>query len=479
LDCVSGIATCALGHANDDLQQAVAEQMQQVHHVSNLYYIPQQAVLADWLVQNTFAPASTTSTSSTKDNNNNKNSDLLDAKVFFCNSGVEANEAAIKLARRRVWVKHGGGSNNNTIKPVILTATNSFHGRTITAISASGQRKYHTIVDKSNDTVRRDATNGFGYDGKMVPGFLFTPFNDVAALQQAVNDIQSNGQVLAGILMEALQGEGGMHPGTVEYFQAIRDICDQHDALMICDEVQVGMGRSGKLWGWQNVLLQNKGQNAPDIIASAKALGGGIPLGAMIASGRALNVAVTHHDNNNNNNNNNNDSSASSSSSSSSSSASLVPVWGPGDHASTYGGNPLACRAGLAVAQYYCQHDILSNVQARGEELGRGLQALCQKYPQLLQEMRGWGLMRGVQVAAAAVASGGAVADDVVIPPTRLVQAALDEGLLIVAAGAKVVRFVPPLIITAAQVDMALERFERAIMKILEQQEKEASLILE
>jgi acetylornithine/N-succinyldiaminopimelate aminotransferase len=151
----------------------------------------------------------------------------------------------------------------------------------------------------------------------------------------------------------------------------------------------------------------------------------------------------------------------------------VVPVWGPGDHASTYGGNPLACRAGLAVAEYYCQHNILQNVQARGEQLGQGLQALCQKYPQLLHEMRGWGLMRGVQVATATANIGSSESgggDDVVVPPTRLVQAALDEGLLIVAAGAKVVRFVPPLIISEAQVDLALEHFERAILKIIEEQ---------
>jgi acetylornithine/N-succinyldiaminopimelate aminotransferase len=168
----------------------------------------------------------------------------------------------------------------------------------------------------------------------------------------------------------------------------------------------------------------------------------------MIASGRALNVAVNGDKD-------------------SSSTSKMVPVWGPGDHASTYGGNPLACRAGLAVAEYYCQHNILHNVQARGEQLGSGLQALCQKYPQVLQEMRGWGLMRGVQVAKTKANNND---DEVIIPPTRLVQAALEEGLLIVAAGAKVVRFVPPLIITAAQVDMALERFERAIVKIMEQE---------
>jgi len=307
LDCVAGIATCALGHSNAELTQAITHQMEEVHHVSNLYLIPAQAALANWLCENSVAD-----------------------KVFFCNSGAEANEAAIKCARRHA-------SNRGIDKPVIITAEQSFHGRTLAALSATGQPKYH---------------KGFGYDGKMVPGFTFVPYNDIDALEKAVKQVQESGQGLAAIMMEALQGEGGIVPGNKEFFQRIRQICDETGALMMCDEVQVGMGRSGMLWGYQNLDVE------PDIFTSAKALGGGVPIGAMMARGVA------------------------------------ADVFGPGDHASTYGGNPLACRAGLAVANYFCKHDTLANVRARGEQLSTGLQAVQAKYPNVLGDVRGWGLLK-------------------------------------------------------------------------------------
>ena len=195
-------------------------------------------------------------------------------KVFFCNSGAEANEAAIKLARRHA-------SNRGIDKPVIITAHNSFHGRTLAALTATAQPKYH---------------KGFGYDGgKMVPGFKYVPYNDPAALEAAVKEIQANdGEGLAAIMMEALQGEGGIVPGQDAFFTKIRQLCDETGALMICDEVQVGMGRSGKLWGYENLPVM------PDVFTSAKALGGGVPIGAMMAA------------------------------------PVVADVFGPGDHASTY-----------------------------------------------------------------------------------------------------------------------------------------------
>ncbi|KAL7578267.1 hypothetical protein ACA910_012684 [Epithemia clementina (nom. ined.)] len=377
LDCVSGIATCALGHANPELAAAIAQQMQQVHHVSNLYLIPSQAALAHWLCENSVA-----------------------TKVFFCNSGAEANEAAIKCARRHA-------SNRGITKPVIISAHNSFHGRTLAALSATAQPKYH---------------KGFGYDGEMVPGFRYINYNDVDDLKAAVKEIQENGQGLAAIMMEALQGEGGIVPGNVEFFQTIRDICDETGALMIMDEVQVGMGRSGKLWGYEHLNI------VPDIFTSAKALGGGVPIGAMLARGAA------------------------------------ADVFGPGDHASTYGGNPLACSAGLAVAQYFCDHNILDNVQARGQQLEAGLAAIAAKYPKLLGEVRGWGLLRGITVT------------DETVAPGKLVLAGMEEGLLLVAAGKNVVRFVPPLIISEQELAEALRLFESAVQKLvihLEAQAKE------
>ena len=342
--------------------------MEQVHHVSNLYLIPAQAALATWLTDNSVAD-----------------------KVFFCNSGAEANEAAIKCARRHAY-------NRGITKPVIITAEQSFHGRTLGSLSATGQPKYH---------------KGFGYDGKMVPGFKYVPYNDAEALKKAVKEIQDSGdQGLAAIMMEALQGEGGIIPGKPEFFQTVRDLCDETGALMICDEVQVGMGRSGKLWGFENLPV------TPDVFTSAKALGGGVPIGAMMAAGEAANV------------------------------------FGPGDHASTYGGNPLACAAGLAVAQYMYDNDTLGNVNARGTQLTEGLKKVAAKYPAILGTIRGWGLLQGIEV----------VKED--ITPGQIVAEAMEEGLLLVGAGSNVVRFVPPLIITEAEMDEALSKFEKAVAAV-------------
>lgn len=364
LDCVSGIATCALGHNNPALTKAVSDQMNTVHHVSNLYLIPAQASLATWLCDNSGAD-----------------------KAFFCNSGAEANEAAIKCARRHA-------SNRGITKPVIISAEFSFHGRTLAALSATAQPKYH---------------EGFGYDGKMVPGFDYCKYNDIASLEEAVVRATSDGQGLAAILMEPIQGEGGIIPGDKAFFKKARELCDKHGALLICDEVQAGMGRTGTLWGHEHLDI------VPDIFTSAKALGGGVPIGAMLAKGEA------------------------------------ATTFGPGDHASTYGGNPLACAAGLAVANYMCENNTLENVNARGLQLEKGLKALSEKYPSVLGDVRGLGLLRGVECIAEDTTAG------------ELVGAAMEEGLLLVPAGSNVVRFVPPLIITEAELDLALERFETAV----------------
>eukprot|EP00980_Cylindrotheca_fusiformis_P001457 scaffold345_cov134-Cylindrotheca_fusiformis.AAC.68 len=364
LDCVSGIATCALGHNNAALTKAVTDQMNKMHHVSNLYLIPEQAALASWLCDNS-------------------NGD----KVFFCNSGAEANEAAIKCARRHA-------SNRGITKPVIISAEKSFHGRTLAALSATAQPKYH---------------KGFGYDGEMVQGFDTCVYNDIASLETAVERATSDGKGLAAIILEPLQGEGGIIPGDKTFFMKARELCDKHGALLICDEVQAGMGRTGKLWGHEHLDV------IPDVFTSAKALGGGVPIGAMVAKGDA------------------------------------ATTFGPGDHASTYGGNPLACAAGLAVADYMCEHNVLDNVNARGEQLGKGLKELAEKYPSVLGDVRGLGLLRGVECIAEDTTAG------------ELVAAAMKEGLLLVPAGTNVVRFVPPLIISEDELAMALERFEAAI----------------
>lgn len=377
LDFVAGIATCALGHGNPILADAISKQMSSLHHVSNLYYIPQQAALARWLTDNSVAD-----------------------KVFFCNSGAEANEGAIKLARRHA-------SDRGITDPIIITAVNSFHGRTLAAISATGQPKYH---------------RGFGYgkDNEMVRGFQYVPFNDEKALEDMVaemnetpSDLERDGRKrgVAAIMLEPLQGEGGIVPGKPSYFAKARSLCDETGALLMCDEVQIGMGRSGKLWGYENLNIE------PDVFSSAKALGGGVPIGALMAKGPA------------------------------------ADVFGPGDHASTYGGNPLACRAGLAVADVISQEGFLEGVSELGERLASGLASLVQKYPDVFEEVRGWGLLRGIEVKE----------DNGVATAGELVGEAMSEGLLLVAAGPNVVRFVPPLIVKEEEVDRAIELFEKAV----------------
>lgn len=243
----------------------------------------------------------------------------------------------------------------------------------------------------------------------MVPGFDYCVYNDIASLEAAVERANSDGQGLAAIILEPLQGEGGIIPGDKAFFKKARELCDKHGAFLMLDEVQAGMGRTGTLWGHEQLGI------VPDTFSSAKALGGGVPIGAMMARGEA------------------------------------ATIFGPGDHASTYGGNPLACAAGLAVANYMCEHNVLDNVKARGEQLRKGLEALAKKYPSVLGDVRGLGLLRGVECIAENTTAGD------------LVAAAMKEGLLLVPAGANVVRFVPPLIITEEELDLALERFEAAV----------------
>jgi acetylornithine aminotransferase len=365
LDFVAGIATCTLGHAHPALVAAVTQQIQTLHHVSNLYYIPQQGELAKWLVEHSCAD-----------------------RAFFCNSGAEANEGAIKLARKYAHtVLH-------ISDPVIITAHASFHGRTLAAITATGQPKYQKNFNP------------------LVPGFHYVPYNDLAALEAAIAELDSQERRVAAILLEPLQGEGGVNPGDVAYFQRIREICDQKGILLILDEVQVGMGRSGKLWGYENLGIE------PDVFTSAKGLGGGIPIGALLSK-------------------------------------SFCDVFEAGDHASTFGGNPFVCGVALSVCHTLEQENLLANTQARGEQLRAGLEAIAQRYPTLLAEVRGWGLINGLVLRSEVSLTAG-----------DIVKAAMAEGLLLVPAGPKVLRWVPPLIVSEAEVDLALQAVERAIAKL-------------
>ena len=366
LDFVAGIATCALGHAHPALVETVTQQIQKLHHVSNLYYIPEQGQLAQWLVEHSCAD-----------------------RVFFCNSGSEANEAAIKLARKYAHTVM------DIDEPVILSAKSSFHGRTLTTMTATGQPKYQKNFDP------------------LTPGFEYVDYNDLTALEDAIGDIDEGNRRVGAILLEPLQGEGGVLPGELEYFLRLRKICDETGILLILDEVQAGMGRSGNFWGYENLGIE------PDIFTSAKGLAGGIPIGAMMCK-------------------------------------QFCDVFEPGNHASTFGGNPFACAAALTVGQTIERDNLLQNVEARGEQLRSSLRAIAVQHPDLFTEVRGWGLINGMEINAEAE-----------LTSIEIVKAAIAEGLLIAAAGPKVLRFVPPLIISATEVDQAMDALERAIQTVI------------
>ncbi|MEM9136738.1 MAG: aspartate aminotransferase family protein [Cyanobacteria bacterium P01_F01_bin.42] len=362
LDCVAGIATCTLGHGHPALAAAVTAQINKLHHVSNLYYIPEQGQLAQWLTNNSCAD-----------------------KVFFCNSGAEANEAAIKLARKY------GHQVLKTAQPIILTAKQSFHGRTLATITATGQPKYQQNFEP------------------LVPGFGYVPFNDFAALEAEVLKLNADGQNVAALLIEALQGEGGVNPGDHNYFQQVRKLCDRHGILLMLDEVQVGMGRTGKLWGYENLGIE------PDVFTLAKGLAGGVPIGAMLCKDAYVHLQ-------------------------------------PGDHASTFGGNPLACASAIAVYQTLESEELIHNAKTRGESLSKGLQDIVNRYPQMFAKARGWGLIQGLVLQ-----------EDADLTAIEVVKAAMNERLLLVPAGPKVVRFVPPLTITEAEIQTVLERLNAAL----------------
>ena len=367
LDFVAGIATCTLGHAHPALIAVVSQQIQKLHHVSNLYYIPEQGELAKWIVDHSCAD-----------------------KVFFCNSGAEANEAAIKLVR-----KYAHTVLDFLEQPVILTAHASFHGRTLATITATGQPKYQKDFEP------------------LMPGFAYIPYNDIEAVENAIADLDEGNRRVAAIMLEPLQGEGGVRPGDIEYFQRLRQICDENNILLVFDEVQVGVGRTGKLWGYENLGVE------PDIFTSAKGLAGGIPIGAMMCR-------------------------------------KFCDVFEPGSHASTFGGNPFACASALTVLQTIERDHLLENVQHRGEQLRARLRVIASQYPHLFVDVRGWGLINGLEINSESE-----------LVSSTIVNAALTEGLLIAPAGPKVLRFVPPLIVSETEVDEAMDKLEVAIAKVV------------
>nr|WP_206688560.1 aspartate aminotransferase family protein [Cyanobacterium stanieri] len=367
LDFVAGIATCTLGHGHPALIEAVSEQIKKLHHVSNLYYIAEQGALAKKIVESSCAD-----------------------KVFFCNSGAEANEAAIKLVR-----KYAHTVLEFLEEPVILTAKSSFHGRTLATITATGQPKYQKHFQP------------------LVPGFEYVPYNDIRAVEEAITDIDEGDRRVAAIMIEPLQGEGGVRPGDLDYFLRLRKICDDTGILLVFDEVQVGVGRTGKMWGYENLGVE------PDIFTSAKGLAGGIPIGAMMCK-------------------------------------SSCDVFEPGNHASTFGGNPFACAAALKVLETIDNEGILQNVQARGEQLRTRLRAIATSYPQTFEEVRGWGLINGIEIKA-----------DTPLTSVEIVKKAMEKGLLLAPAGPKVVRFVPPLIISSQEIDQGADILEQTLNELI------------
>ncbi len=354
LDFVAGIAVNVLGHAHPDLVAAIQKQAQQLLHASNLYYTEPQTKLAKALVEHSFAK-----------------------KAFFCNSGAEANEAAIKLARRYAHQKYGAE------RYEIITMLQSFHGRTMATLSATGQDK----VQK-------------GFE-PLLPGFTYAPFNNLSAVEQAVNG------KTAAVMLEPVQGEGGVHVADKSYLKGLRELCRSRDILLIFDEVQTGMGRTGALFAYEHFGV------APDIMTLGKGLGGGLPIGACLATEEAAAAFV------------------------------------PGSHASTFGGNPLTCAAGLAVVRTLLEGRLLEQGRRMGEYLGKGLQDMKDRLP-IVKEVRGLGLLQGMELTV----DGQSVVTD-----------CLARGLLINCTVDRVLRFVPPLVITQAEIDRLLDILNQILGK--------------
>ncbi len=358
LDAVAGIATCSLGHSDRILRNKLFTQLKKVQHISNLYNIEEQEELSKYLTRQSCAES-----------------------VFFCNSGAEANESAIKLIKKYGNTKHAGKDS------LILAAESSFHGRTIATLSATGQPKYHK-----------------GFE-PMVKGFKFFKYNDIASVKKLFDECQKNGQKVSGVLIEPIQGEGGVIPGDKKFFQELREICNQNNSLLILDEVQSGVGRTGKMWGYENLGIE------PDGFTLAKGLGGGHAIGALLVQEKAN-------------------------------------IFTPGDHASTFGGNPFACRAALTVLEEIKRRKILNNVYSRGNQLGDGFVKLSDKFPHIINGIRGIGLIQGL------------VINNLYTDAKTITLKAFDKGLLLVPAGGNVVRFVPPLIISRNEINILLKKLD-------------------
>lgn len=353
LDFICGIAVTALGHSHPAVTKIIRTQSEKILHTSNLYLIEPQIALAEELVKRSFAD-----------------------RAFFCNSGTEAVEAAIKLARR--W-----GQTQKKGKNQILVAERGFHGRTYGALSATPKKQYH---------------KGFG---PMLPGFKALPFGDAKAFETAANDRT------CAILIEPAQGEGGVYVGTRDFLNSLRKLCDQKKMLLIFDEIQVGMGRTGKLFAYEHYNV------VPDVITLAKALGNGVPVGAMLAK---------------------ND---------------IAMLLDQGSHGTTFGGNFLATATAHAVVKQIAKPATLKNVERQGVRLRNGLEELAAKHKGRVKEIRGIGLLAGLELK-----------DE---PAGPVLKAARERGLLIGTAGPNTLRFAPPLLVKSGEVDKALRILDQAL----------------
>ncbi len=350
LDFVAGIAVNVLGHCHPAVVEAVQHQVTELVHVSNLYYNVRQVELAEQLsIQS------------------------KGMRSFFSNSGAEANEGAIKLAR-----KYGRLHRNGAYE--VISMEGSFHGRTLATGQASYQATWMPLPD----------------------GFKQVPFNNLAAVKETTSE------KTVAILVEAVQGEGGIWPTSKEYMQGLRQWCDEQNLVLICDEVQAGMGRTGQFFSWEYYGIR------PDIVTMAKGLAGGIPIGAMLTDPR-------------------------------------TDVFSYGDHGTTFGGNPIACAAGTATIKTIVEGNLIENAAKMGEYLRTKLEGLCAKYP-FIDSPRGRGLMRAVNVKHD-------------LAPA-IVQQALEHGLLLNSTGPKTLRMIPPLILTASDIDEAIELLDRALADV-------------
>ena len=359
MDALSGIAVTALGHADPAISEAIADQACSLMHVSNLYHIPQQQALGERLCRLA----------------------KMD-KAFFCNSGAEANEACIKIARL-----HGHKKKIGT--PTIIVTDTAFHGRTMATIAATGNAKIKA---------------GFG---PMMPGFHVVPFGDAAAIEEVAHLRQD----IVAVMIEPIQGEGGINIPDDGYLKSLRGICDKHDWLLICDEIQSGMGRTGKWFAHQHEGI------TPDVMSLAKALGNGMPIGACLAHGAA---------------------------------AELIQ---PGTHGTTFGGNPIACRVGLTVIEQLDKRGLVSRAGELGDRMRDGFRNSLHNQPGIT-DIRGRGMMMGIELDT---------------PCAELVGIALAEGILLNVTAGNVVRLLPPYILTDEQADELVRRISDLIIEFMQQ----------